>query len=483
MTSDAVAARGRTALGRTALSRPMVRAIEDGLIANGLSVFDYGCGRGDDLRRLARLGFTCTGYDLNHRPDADLVQAHVVNLGFVVNVIEDQAERERTLRTAWSLARHVLVVAARLASETRDLEGDVHRDGLLTSTGTFQKLYTQLELRTWIDATLGQRAVAAAPGVFYVFREPAIEQGFLARRVRRSAVRPRVSQALFEQHEDLLRRLMSFYEERGRLPRSDETNDHAPLAEAFGSPRAAFAVIRRLTGDEPWDRVRVGRTADLLVYLALARFGKRLRPSELPDELRYDIRDLFGSHKAACEQADRLLFAIADSSRIKAACDAAPTGKRLPTALYVHVEALGHLAPVLRVIEGTARALIGQIDETTLVKIHTDQPTISYLDYPDFDSDPHPALRSGYVVRLDSLRADYRAYSHHANPPILHRKETFVAPDDPRRAKFARLTRQEVAAGLYADSSRIGTRRAWTALLGERGFELAGHRLVRTRRA
>lgn len=461
------------------MSRPIARALEDGLITEGISIFDYGCGRGDDLRRLTRLGFDCSGYDLNYRPDAALIPAHVVNLGFVVNVIEDPAERERTLRAAWLLAKHVLVVAARLVSETRELQGDIHRDGLLTSTGTFQKLFSQQELRAWIEVTLQRTAIATAPGIFYVFREPAIEQGFLARRVRRSGVRPRISQALFEHHEDLLRRLMKFYEERGRLPRNGETSDYATLVDEFGSPRAAFAVIRRLTGDEPWDRIRVGRTADLLVYLALARFGRRLRPSELPDELRYDIRDLFGSHKAACHQADRLLFAIADTSRIKAACDAAPTGKRLPTALYVHVDSLGHLAPVLRVIEGTARALIGQIEEATLVKIHTDQPTISYLEYPDFDSDPHPALRSGYIVRLDSLRADYRDYSRHANPPILHRKEAFVTMDDPRRERFARLTRQEIKAGLYADPSRIGTRRAWAALLSARGVRLAGHRLVR----
>lgn len=481
MTSDAAEARGRTALGRTALSRPMARAVEDGLITPSATVFDYGCGRGGDLNRLARLGVSSSGYDLNHRPDAPRTLAQVVNLGFVVNVIENPAERDQTLRAAWSLAQHVLVVAARLSSETRDLEGEDHADGLRTSTGTFQKLYSQQELRTWIEQTLQRSAVAAAPGIFYVFREPALEQALLARRVRRTGVRPRVSEALFEQHEELLRSLMAFYEERGRLPRTGETRRYTELCDEFGSPRAAFAVIRRLTGDEPWDRVRVGRTADLLVYLALARFGRRARPSELPEDLRYDIRDLFGSHKRACEQADRLLFAIDEAARVKEACRAAPVGKQLPTSLYVHVDALGELAPVLRVIEGTARALIGQIDEATLVKIHTDQPAVSYLDYPDFDSDPHPALRSGYIVRLDSLRADYRDYSRHANPPILHRKETFVARDDPRRAKFDRLTRQEIRAGLYADPSRIGTRRAWLGLLDERGLRHAGHRLVRAR--
>lgn len=479
MSGDAAAARGRTALGRTALSRPIARALEDGLIAETTSVFDYGCGRGDDLRRLMRLGIRCRGYDLNHRPDAPRAPAHVVNLGFVVNVIEDPAERANTLRAAWALTQHVLVVAARLTSETRDLEGTAHRDGLLTSTGTFQKLFSQQELRAWIEHALQRTTVAAAPGIFYVFREPVLEQALLARRVRRTAVRPRISQTLFDQHEPLLRRLMGFYAERGRLPRPAETADHAELTREFVSPRAAFAVIRRLTGDEPWDRVRDGRAADLLVYLALARFGKRLKPSELPDELRYDIRDLFGNHKAACEQADRLLFAIAEADRIKAACAAAPTGKRLPTALYLHVDAVGHLAPVLRVIEGTARALVGEIDEATLVKIHTDRPAISYLAYPDFDRDPHPALQSGYIVRLDALRVDHRDYTGHANPPILHRKESFLAADDPRRSKFARLTRQEERAGLFAEPSRIGNRQGWATLLRSHGLAFSGHRLVK----
>jgi DNA phosphorothioation-associated putative methyltransferase len=477
VTSDAIAARGRTALGRTSLSRPIARAVEDGLITSDVTVFDYGCGRGDDLRRLGKLGVACAGYDLNHRPNAPLTRAQVVNLGFVVNVIEDPSERAQTLRSAWSLAEHVLVVAARLTGDTRDLEGQDHVDGLRTSTGTFQKLYGQQELRTWIEQTLQHHSVAAAPGIFYVFREEALEQAVLSRRVRRVGVLPRVSQTLFEQHEELMRGLMGFYEERGRLPRAGEIPSYADLCGAFGSPRAAFAVVRRLTGDEPWDRIRDGRVADLLVYLALARFGRRARPSELPDELRLDIRDLFGSHKGACEQADRLLFTIAEADRVKEACRAAPVGKKLPTSLYTHVDALGQLAPILRVIEGSARALIGQIDEATLVKIHTDRPAVSYLDYPRFDTDPHPALRSGYIVHLDSLRADYRDYSQHANPPILHRKETFIAADDPRRAKFERLTRQEERAGLFAASSEIGSLKGWNIALSSRGLKLVGHRL------
>ena len=49
-------------------------------------------------------------------------------------------------------------------------------------------------------------------------------------------------------------------------------------------------------------------------------------------------------------------------------------------------------------------------------------------------------------------RDDYRT---RANPPILHRKETFLPPDHPLHEKFANLTRQEEAAGLLEDTARI----------------------------
>jgi hypothetical protein len=66
-----------------------------------------------------------------------------------------------------------------------------------------------------------------------------------------------------------------------------------------------------------------------------------------------------------------------------------------------------------------------------------------------------------------------------ANPPVLHRKETFVASDHALHAKFARLTRQEEKHGLLDDSSAIGTREGWSSRLAERGFALKGHRLVK----
>src|SRR5207245_6486004 len=116
-------------------------------------------------------GIRCAGWDPVHRPSESLCAAEVVNLGYVINVIEDPLERASVVRNAWALARKVLVVAARLTLEKAATNGAPCGDGCLTGRQTFQKFYEQHELRDWIEATLGVSAVAAGPGVFYVFRD------------------------------------------------------------------------------------------------------------------------------------------------------------------------------------------------------------------------------------------------------------------------------------------------------------------------
>lgn len=472
------ALRARTALERVALSRPVRIAVADGLIAPGATtVLDYGCGRGGDVARLSRAGVRCAGWDPHQRPDGPREPSDVVNLGYVVNVIEDPRERQTVLREAWGLAHQALLVSARLGAEAPDLEGVPFRDGLRTSTGTFQKLYSQVELREWIEATLEAKAAAAAPGVFVVFRHPSLEQAWLLQRVRRSRRLAPVSRDLLAQHAELLRPLIEFVNERGRLPRGLELETRSAIERELGTLRSAFAVVRRVTGEERWDRVRDERSQDLLVYLALSRFDRRPRPKDLPEATRFDVRDLFGSHAAACRQADRLLLELGNPERIRAAAAASKVGKRLPTALYLHTDGIDLLPPVLRVMEGVARRLIGDVDEAVVVKLHLNRPAVSYLEYPKFDSVAHPALRSGYIVSLDPLGCDLRDYSCHRNPPILHRKELLLPRDDARCKRFEALTRQEERAGLYEHPPSIGREDDWNALLASRRLEIKGHRL------
>ena len=471
----------RTAIRRNALSRPVALARADNLVGPGRTFFDYGCGRGGDLLRLQKIGVSVSGWDPAFFPDEERVRADVVNLGYVVNVVEDPDERRVVLAAAWALARKVLVVSARLDWEAADAAVDFRGDGVVTGRRTFQKFFTQPELRTWVERTLGRPPVAAAPGVFYVFRDEADAQAFAAHRVSRRRRVPGIddSRDLVAGHRELLEPLVAFVTERGRLPAADELPSAPRLRRAFGSVARAFSLLRRVAGADGWDRIRDERRADLLVYLALAAFPKRPRFGGLPDPLRRDVRAFFGSYKAGCAAADALLFSAGDQDAVDRACRDAGVGKLLPDALYVHHAAVGHLPPVLRVYEGCARQLAGTVDGLTLVKLFRRRPRVSYLAYDDFDRTAHPALQSAVVADLRRLDLRYRDYARSANPPVLHRKELFVAPDHPARDRFARLTAREDRLGLLDAASEIGTRAGWLAVLARHGVSIRGHRVVR----
>ena len=473
--------RHRTAITRTDLSRPVRLALEDGLITQETTVFDYGCGRGTDILHLRHRQIPCQGWDPAYFPDNEQTPADIVNLGYVVNVIENPRERTEALRQAWELTRKVLIVSARLTLETAFATLTPHTDGGITRLGTFQKFFEQQELREWIDTVLGTPSVPAGPGIFYVFRDSQLRQSFAASRYRRqfTVPRQRLSEVLFEQHKDILEPLIGFLTARGRLPEDAELPETELICQALGSLKRAYGVIRRVTGDEEWSKIRAERQQDILLYVALSRFEGRPRFTQLPRDLQHDVRAFFSSYSRACSLADDLLFSAGDRVAVDQACRSAAVGKLTREALYVHESALPHLPPILRAFEGCARAYIGVVENANIIKLHRDKPRVSYLSYPDFERDPHPALASSLIVPLQTFNIRYRTYQDSPNPPILHRKETFIPADHPLYEKFFRLTRQEEKKGLYEKPELIGTREGWQVALAARGLRLAGHRLMR----
>ena len=470
----------KTAIQRWSLSRPVALALDDGLLSTKTTFFDYGCGRGGDLKRLHKMGLPVAGWDPAFFPDEERTAADVVNLGYVVNVIEDLEERAVALCAAWELAQKLLIVAARLEWEARTVEGDFQGDGIVTRKRTFQKFFAQDELRDWIQATIGRSGVAAAPGVFYVFRDTADEQAYVAGRLTRPRRLPSVQlgEEVFKQRQELLQPLMDFVSQHGRLPVDGELGILPQIKEDFGSIARAFALIRRVAGPDSWEKIRRERRDELLVYLALAAFGRRPKYRQLPDALQYDIRAFFGPYQTACAEADRLLYSAGDQDAIDRACAQARVGKILPDALYVHHTALPHLQPLLRVYEGCGRQLAGAIEGLTLIKFGRRQPRVSYLVYPEFDRVGHPALAEAYVSDLSRLNLHHRDYRRSPNPPVLHRKELFVAKDYPRRVVFERLSREETRLGLLTGQHGVGTRQHWLAALDRAGLTCRGHRLI-----
>jgi DNA phosphorothioation-associated putative methyltransferase len=482
MASESIA-RHRTALRRPDLSRPIRLALQELLITNDTSVFDYGCGYGDDIDHLRERGIACDGWDPVHRPEGQRILADVVNLGYVVNVIENSEERAAVLRDAWALSRKVLVVSARNTFDSKQEKQIPFRDGWLTRSRTFQRYYEQHELRNWIDGVLGEPSVPAAPGIFYIFRDSDLRQSFLASRYRRRSATPRLRKTdiLFEQHKTLLETLIEFVTSRGRLPDESELASASVICDKLGSVARAFSIVRRVTGQEQWDRIREERSQDLLIHLALAKFGGRTHFSNLPRDLRLDVRAFFVTYKRACALADEMLFSVGDLKNIESAMRNSPVGKSTANGFYVHASALPLLPSLLRIYEGCARVYIGAVDGANVIKLHRHEPQVSYLSYPDFERDPHPALSASLIVNLQALSVRYREYAGSSNPPILHRKEEFVPADHPLRTKFGRLTQQEERWGLYDEPTVIGTKHGWQKVLDDRGVRLSGHRVLRKR--
>lgn len=167
------------------------------------------------------------------------------------------------------------------------------------------------------------------------------------------------------------------------------------------------------------------------------------------------------------------------SKVLDAICRRSEVGKLTQSALYFHRSAF-LLTPVevkLAVLGAEERFLTDAFYKTSnILKIMYDKSAVSFLWYPDFDRDPHPALSYSLHVPLDPSRLlsrrDYRN-----NPPILHRKEEFVTPDYPKFRTFQRLTKTEEAVGLLKNTP--GRRNQWQNRLKQFGYELKGHKLVK----
>jgi DNA phosphorothioation-associated putative methyltransferase len=396
-------------------------------------------------------------------------------------VIENPSERVSILKQAWSLAQKVLIVSARLLAEVKVSHFASFEDGFITRRLTFQKYYDQQELRNWIDSVLGESSVAAGPGIFYVFHDQNVRQSFIASKYKRSIATPRLRRGdlIFEQYKTLFEPLMAFIALRGRLPGESELDATCDILKEIGSLKCAFNIIRSVTGEEQWDEIHEARSQDLLIYLALSRFGGRPRFSQLSEDLQLDVRAFFSTYKRACELADNLLFSAGDPNTISNSCCKSSVGKLTAGSLYVHVSAVPLLSPVLRIYEGCARAYIGAVEGANIVKLNHRWPQVSYLAYPEFERDPHPVLFASLVVPLQTFHIQYREYMQSTNPPILHRKETFLPPNHPMRQKFERLTKQEEKYGLYEDTKTIGTKDGWEEALSKRGLSLSGHRVMR----
>lgn len=477
--------RHKAAIARNELSRPVRLAEEANLFSAQTTFFDYGCGYGGDISRMTERGYVSAGWDPYYLPDNALTPADIVNLGYVINVIEDTAERREALIAAWELTRQVLIVSAQVLISDRSRGQVAYGDGVVTRRNTFQKYYEQEELRIYIEQVLGVEAIPAGLGIYFVFREASAAQSFRAARFRSRSTTPkiRIPSQRFEDYQQLLAPLMAFVSDRGRLPVAGEISQESELLAQFGTFKRAFQVVLQATDEREWTEVAQKRRQDLVVYLALTKFSHRPKLGDFLPQVQEDFKALFGSYKQACIGADEMLFSVGDLQSIAQCCQNSAVGKKLPNSLLIHVSSLEALHPLLRLYEGCASRTIGRLDSANAIKFHTNMPKISYYFYPDFDSEPHPILQASMQIDLQNLHVVYGDYEGDRNPLVLHQKDALVTPDYPLYAKFARLSRQEQDWGLLDDWHSIKRLQGWHKCLEEHCATINNYQLRRRKDA
>ena len=141
------------------------------------------------------------------------------------------------------------------------------------------------------------------------------------------------------------------------------------------------------------------------------------------------MRAFFGTYTKACRRGRRTAVPAGNSTAPSTRrASASAVGKLLPDDLYVHRSALDTLEPLLRIYEGCGRAYLGEVEGANVIKIHRRSGKLSYLVYPEFEDDPHPALLRCIRLNLRMRQIDCNDYAQSANPPVLHRKDTFLLP-------------------------------------------------------
>lgn len=157
---------GNTAIRRNCLSRPIKDYIDNFSIPKDYTIFDNGCGYGNDAKQLKSYGYNITAWDPNHDSDRGPKwnkHFNLVTCIYVLNIIPDVKDRIKTINNSWNRVKPggILYIAVRskedIDKSRLDKPWKRHKDGWITSKNsntTFQKGFTDTELQDIIKKSI-----------------------------------------------------------------------------------------------------------------------------------------------------------------------------------------------------------------------------------------------------------------------------------------------------------------------------------------
>ncbi|ANY85435.1 hypothetical protein BB934_45285 (plasmid) [Microvirga ossetica] len=458
-------ARHRTAIARRDLSQPMQLMMRLAIIRREFDIFDYGCGQGDDVALLQGNGYEAFGWDPHHAPNGPRRAADVVNLGFVLNVIENPHERIETLKAAWSFAKRVMTVAVMPAGKYPTTGYTPYKDGFLSTWGTFQRLFTQEDLRHLVASATKENPISLAPGIVAIFRDKELEQEITYRRRSRASMLSETFRAVPRQRPTKAARVPTSIRERiapqleiiwgialelGRLPDITEVGDDiiGSLAEARVSFERALSLCVDAFNPSSLKEAAEARVDDLLVHFALTQFPGAPRYATLPKSIQRDVRTFFGSHAAAMERARALLFSVGKPDKVREAIDEAlrhGLGGTCNGSFRFLASALPRIPAAIRVVIGCAEVTEADIGSSDFLDVAPDEGLVRGIRCED-------ATKALPVV-AEIVEVDLRALRRKRSRPkgmILYLKSRYLPSDDPAQTSQRDIDDKLIKAGIVS---------------------------------
>jgi DNA phosphorothioation-associated putative methyltransferase len=483
--------RHRTAIKRYDLSKPVKQLLARSLLHKNETFFDYGCGHGMDVEALQQLGYQASGWDPSFRPDDPKVPADIVNLGYVLNVIEEPAERTAALREAYSLARRLLLVSTMVAGQQNSAHTQPYRDGFITKTNTFQKFFLPGELEELIERTLDAEVITLGIGVCAIFRDQNEAELFEASRNRRRIDWTEISSQLrfstapsrrrsqvdrYELHKELFDEFWKTMLDLGRPPEPAEFDRLVDVRRAAGGLNKAIALVVSQNGDQLWKLSKKARSEDTLVYLAMTNFRQRLLRREIPPRIKNDVRSFFGSLSSALDQGRELLFAAGDPGELELGLNELDYGffDREQMHFTFHRSLLPKLPPILRVYVGCGSIRYGNPEEADLIKIHVRSRKLTFLIYDDFERKPLPELQQRIKVNLRTRFVE--VFDHSSSGQLLYFKERLLPSDHPDRTRMINFSATLRRLGVPIGANDGPTKPELLSLLAKDGLNLSLHK-------
>jgi hypothetical protein len=232
------------------------------------------------------------------------------------------------------------------------------------------------------------------------------------------------------------------------------------------------------------EQARQTRINDLLSYFALQTFSKRKSYKHLDSTLQKDIKAFFGDYKNATTTAEAVLFQIGKAELIASVCQqAAEQGLGYlddNNALHLHTSVVEQLPALLRIYIACATLLYGDLEQTDVIKIHSQSGKLSLMRYDDFEHQPLPRLLERVKINLRAQTFDLYQYGETYQPTYLYLKSRIINEEFPNYAEQLLFDEQLLALNLF-DLTGYGLKPdEFHQILNHARWQIDGFRLIRS---